>query len=956
MAIAPRQEQLNSAPAILASGTEVESADQLLAEVRAKIETQLKKTESKKTESIEAGRQNVVVGEGKAVISEPSDTFVNARSETLGSASDCHTELAQTLLSAQSTPALAQSFRLLEHAQSLHTNKSPLNKSPLNRSLQASSAESPQLSIQSNPPAFETLDVQKMAAEGYFQAIAYWLNEALIPQNVYAKVLADDVAGRIKVLVEFERTPQPKRLVRFVCDRLYCLNSNVIKGVRILARPVGAVQLSWEKSIRIPTAEERQQRAIAQSAQADARSSTRPNAKIIVGQQFKLLRAALVCGSAFLALAIGSFFYLFLSDRVLSPVASRSSEAIAPWYGQTNEPDIFQTDSDRTQSPQATAISFRPASRFLGRTVEAAFETVAVIPHKNVANPSDPTVTLMFGGELAFNDFTFKDTADLDNLFSEIDIYAKADVAMVSLAEPLAHASTSLQENFYQRTRPQATQALKSGGIDIVGLAGDGSMAHGSMGLSETLSNLDRQGIYRIGAGRNQQEAHRPEILEVKGQRIAYFGYSSDALKLAEKEKAGVALNRTAERSYIQEDIEAVRDQVDWVVVNYRWGEENAAEENAAEENAINENAADADVDSAATADTDRVQLMTQAPADWQQALAHEAVDAGADLVVGSHPTQIQGVEVYRDRPIAYSLGNFAFSRNPETDSLAARDTAALKVSLRNQRMKVELLPVTLSESKLQRASGQQGTSLLQAIRNASQPLAQPLQFPAVLKPDPKPASSPTHSSSETVPSEAVPLEAVPAEAVPTEALPADPSADWLPAQEANPVPESPNAMPGVVEVIQAEPDHTGPEYTEPEYTEPEYTEPAPNPIMKESEALFMHEENRQEADVLGPDSSEPHSHSQFDPDVVDAVDTVLEPTPAEAEMHPWQDPFAQDDSLQPDSLQPDSLQPDSLQPDSLQDRWEIEEGDPADDSIRPYAEPLVGPLSSTPTPFSSNL
>ena len=126
--------------------------------------------------------------------------------------------------------------------------------------------------------------------------------------------------------------------------------------------------------------------------------------------------------------------------------------------------------------------------------------------------PSDPTVTLIFGGNLSLNNFVFEDSSEVDRLFSNIDIYRNADVAMVGLGEPLAYASTSLQEDFHQRTRPQVTNALKSGGIDIVGLASEGSMTYGTRGLNETLDNLDRHGIYRVGAGRNEKEAHRPEI------------------------------------------------------------------------------------------------------------------------------------------------------------------------------------------------------------------------------------------------------------------------------------------------------------------------------------------------------------------------------------------------------------------------------------------------------------
>ena len=61
---------------------------------------------------------------------------------------------------------------------------------------------------------------------------------------------------------------------------------------------------------------------------------------------------------------------------------------------------------------------------------------------------------------------------------------------------------------------------------------------------------------------------------------------------------------------------------------------------------------------------------------DYQIALGHAAVDAGADLIVGHHPHQLEGIEVYKNRAIFYSLGNFAFdpyygARHRQTTAVA---------------------------------------------------------------------------------------------------------------------------------------------------------------------------------------------------------------------------------------------------------------------------------------------
>ncbi|MEO0806401.1 MAG: CapA family protein [Cyanobacteria bacterium J06643_4] len=774
--------------------------------------------------------------------------------------------------------------------------------------------ESSPLEVSTYQIDFAGLDIQQLAAEGYFQAIAYWLNELLIPQQVYAQVLAADAPGKLKVLVEFERAPQKQRLMKFICARLYKLNSNVIEGVHLIVRALGSGTTDWEKRIRIPTALQRQAKAASQRTNKDREAkdkkakkaakspqlpfqkapaqtllaqtlpaqalptqtlpaqasiaaedtdkhepaiaptastekapqpanqtlkSTPPLAptlvhesppsavaRAVVRNQFKFFRMALMSGAAAAAFLFGGLAELVLSERLTASTSTPQPEVAVPWY---------------EQNPVATEVAFQPGNRFTGRTVEAALETVAVIPHRDVPQPEDPTITLLFGGELGLNDFVFDEAESLDELFADLTIYQEADVAMVGLSEPLATPSTSLQENFYHRTRPQAVQALKKGGIDIVSLASEGTLRYGSEGLSETLRTLDRQGIYRVGAGRDQQEAHRPEILDVKGQRIAYLGYNPEALKAAKENKAGVARTNSKEREHILEDIRAIRSQVDWIVVNYRWGD------------ILGESS-----DRAVGTST-----LAAVPEEWQQALARDAVDAGADLVVGYHPSQIQGAEIYRDRAIAYSLGDFVFGEAPLED----HETAALRVSLRNQQMRVEFLPVSIRDSQIEMATGEHGTAILQSIRDASKSFDQPLRFPAILQAPPKhtpvPSANSWPTTHEQIPETTEFIEQS-IEPIPTEQLPEAFSAE--------------GEEPQVGELQVEEPQVEAP---------PRYEEPAPNPRLRESDALFMPEEEMPEEEMPQneiPQNEMPQNEISVDeaPFPADNSEFLADPIPTE--------------------------------------------------------------------------
>jgi poly-gamma-glutamate synthesis protein (capsule biosynthesis protein) len=546
--------------------------------------------------------------------------------------------------------------------------------------------------------------VKELAAAGYFQAIALWVNQPLVSQRIYAQVQADERPGCLQILVEFQRSPHKESLIRLLCRRIWQLDSELVEGVNITARYIGQSRILWQRRVRIsPRRQPAQSLPVGASSQISATSAAplmrqrHPanafnrrsrrrlvhKSRTLVDRQFKLIRAALLTGSAAAAFILGCLTEVVLSGNGLSFPA---------WQSQATP----QVAPEQPLLPSAIPVAFRstpePSVDQPAPVVNAALEPVAVMPHDQIPDPADPTVTLVFGGEIALGDLEKASPETADHLLNHLPVYQEADVAMVNLGNSLATAATSLEEEYHHRPRPEAVAALKASGIDLVGLTSEQTMKYGEQGLSETLDTLDQAGIYRVGAGRDQREARRPEILDVKGQRIAYLIYTPDNSQPATADKAGMNVQN---KSAIIDDVTALRDQVDWVVVNYRWTGE-----------------------------------LSTKPNQQQVELAHAAIDAGADLVVGYHPSQLQGSEVYQDRPIVYALSDFIFQDAP----LADHDTATLRVSLKPGQMKVEFLPVTVRRALPQLATGEQGEAILQKIRKASTSFKSPLHFPVILK------------------------------------------------------------------------------------------------------------------------------------------------------------------------------------------------------------------------------
>jgi poly-gamma-glutamate capsule biosynthesis protein CapA/YwtB (metallophosphatase superfamily) len=219
------------------------------------------------------------------------------------------------------------------------------------------------------------------------------------------------------------------------------------------------------------------------------------------------------------------------------------------------------------------------------------------------------------------------------------DVTTKADLFVVNLECPFTERGEKIPKNFNFRARPELSAALAAGGVDVASLANNHLLDYGPEGLFDTLSTLETLGIAHFGAGRTLTAARAPAIVERKGQRFAFLGYFflgdrniEPKQVIATADQPGVAgdfSDLAAVKAMVEADVRAARRQADHVIPFFHWGREGATQ-----------------------------------PEPYQVELAHAAIDAGAAAVVGSHPHVLQGVELYRDRPIAYSLGNFVFGGN----------------------------------------------------------------------------------------------------------------------------------------------------------------------------------------------------------------------------------------------------------------------------------------------------
>ncbi|HHV96404.1 MAG TPA: CapA family protein [Clostridiaceae bacterium] len=219
-----------------------------------------------------------------------------------------------------------------------------------------------------------------------------------------------------------------------------------------------------------------------------------------------------------------------------------------------------------------------------------------------------------------------------------VDVLRQGDIVFANLEGPITESTKSLDPNgkIVLKHPEKATEGIKYAGINVLNLANNHIMDYYEKGLLDTIEILQKHGITYAGAGKNIEEARKPAIIEKKGKKIAVLSYTDKAELTfkgdpmlsfaAEEDKSGVAPRKY---ELIKEDIEAIREEVDILIVSLHWGVEDSF--NVTEE---------------------------------QREFAHQLIDDGADIILGHHPHRFQGVEIYNGKPIVYSLGNFIFDQN----------------------------------------------------------------------------------------------------------------------------------------------------------------------------------------------------------------------------------------------------------------------------------------------------
>lgn len=210
------------------------------------------------------------------------------------------------------------------------------------------------------------------------------------------------------------------------------------------------------------------------------------------------------------------------------------------------------------------------------------------------------------------------------------DFLKKADIVFGNLENPITAGAAIAPYELTLRADPGVETALKNTGFDILSLANNHTPNLGIQGLADTFDYLRKAGVTYAGAGRNVTEANKPVYITRKGITFAFLAYNdTDVVPVyyeASDTRAGTAFMRSDK---MVEAVKEAKQKANFVIVSMHAGNE-----------------------------------YTDKPNESQISFAHNAIDAGAELVIGSHPHVVQPIEKYNGKYILYSLGNFIFDQN----------------------------------------------------------------------------------------------------------------------------------------------------------------------------------------------------------------------------------------------------------------------------------------------------
>ncbi|MFH1089846.1 MAG: AmmeMemoRadiSam system protein B [Candidatus Uhrbacteria bacterium] len=283
------------------------------------------------------------------------------------------------------------------------------------------------------------------------------------------------------------------------------------------------------------------------------------------------------------------------------------------------------------------------------------------------AKPQTPALTITAVGDMMLSRAVGSKlkTVSVETAFSSArDVLDDSDLVFGNLESVFSTSMMESSKEIRFKADPARIDVLQYLGFTQVSVTNNHIGDYGRAAWDESIVYLNAGGVTPVGGYGNDGA---PVFTEVENKRVAFLAFDTTIWKM--------------DAVTLGEIISPLNAQADIILVSFHWGNE-----------------------------------YQHLPNNQQVELAHAAIDAGADVVIGHHPHFLEGIEKYKDGLILYSLGNFIFDQfgEPENESVVAR------ISWRGEEKNLELIPMRIENYFPRPATEVEKTATLESLASWS--------------------------------------------------------------------------------------------------------------------------------------------------------------------------------------------------------------------------------------------
>ncbi len=314
--------------------------------------------------------------------------------------------------------------------------------------------------------------------------------------------------------------------------------------------------------------------------------------------------------------------------------------------------------SRQTGMPQQTATQSETEGANEAVTEKETEEETEQEPEEVVPLPVVQTVSITAVGDCTLGPtqthgyegsfHAYYDKYGEDYFFEDVrDVFEADDFTLINLECVLSTSDDRVEKTWNLKGKPEYVGIMTGSSVEGCSLGNNHTYDYGQAGLDETREVLKDAGIVY---GMNEQ--------------VATYT-TDDGIVIGIVSASQLSADET-HANYMRDGIAKLQDEgADLIIACCHWGIEGDHYAN-----------------------------------DYQQKLAHQVIDWGADLLIGTHPHVLQGVEIYKGKVICYSLGNFCFggNRNPQVkDTAVYQQTFTFVDGVLQNDISADIIPYRIS-------------------------------------------------------------------------------------------------------------------------------------------------------------------------------------------------------------------------------------------------------------------